>query len=291
MLNGSPIMHTCRRLFNAVLLVVSSLGAAAFALWVYAQERHDLPPFDHEKAKRLSPAKRAEYERSLFNELRDWNTGTPKYMGRDGTNRREADWMTMAQDGYELAYITLQVLQPSTGIRYSVKKPLARLSELADGADAGAMCLYPLLSNMGSERERAKYREQARANWRRGAEFGHPACLSRVGFFLMTGIQGFPKDVRAGFDASVKAERAGYDGAGSVAAYIARQEMTSAVEWTRYYCWQMQASQYSSYANPESVLRELRNQTEMSDSRIVADRLEAWHPTLDECIALKPGDN
>lgn len=62
------------------------------------------------------------------------------------------------------------------------------------------------------------------------------------------------------------------------------------MEWMRYYCWQIHASQYSTYANPKSVLRELRNQTEMPESRILADRLEAWHPTLDECIALKLGD-
>ncbi|MBB3014958.1 hypothetical protein [Cupriavidus alkaliphilus] len=278
-----------RRLLDATLLA-GAIILASVVLWAHAQERHDLPPFDYKKAEQLSPEKRVEYERSLFNELDYWNTGTPRYMGKDGTNRREADWMSMAQNGYELAYIALQVLQPSTGIRYAARKPLARLTELADRGDASAMCMYTLLSNVGSERERDEYREQGRAYWRRGAEIGHPACLSRVGFFLMNGIQGFPKDVPAGFDASVKAERAGYDGAGSIAVYLARQEIVSAMEWMRYYCWQIHASQYSTYANPKSVLRELRNQTEMPESRILADRLEAWHPTLDECIALKLGD-
>ncbi|TDF66780.1 hypothetical protein [Cupriavidus sp. L7L] len=283
-----------KRLLNGlgkVALIAGAIGLlGGMALYAYSRERHDLPPFDHAKAAVLPAKTRAQYERDLFNEIREWNTGTPKYMGKDGTNRREADWLAMARDGYELAYITLQILQPSTGIRYEIKKPLARLSQLAEGGHAGAMCLYPELSNMGSDDERAKYREQALAYWRRGAELEHPGCLSSVGFFLMTGIQGFPKDVQAGFEASVKAARAGYDGASSVAVYLARQGMTSATNWTRYYCWQVQASQFITQADPWIVLRKLRRQLESSDGQALAAKLEAWRPTLEDCIALKLGD-
>lgn len=280
-------------LCKMVAIALTLLALAGGGLYVYAQERHDLPPFDYEKAKQLSPTKRAEYERNLFNEVMYWNTGSPKYMERDGSGarRREADWLAMARDGYELAYITLQVLQPSTGIRYAVEKPLARLSELADGGDTGAMCLYPILSTMGTDRERHEYQEQARTYWRRGAEIGQPACLSHVGFFLMTGIQGFPRNVRAGFEASIKGARAGYDGAGSVAAYLARQRPKSAMNWTRYYCWQTQASRYSTYARPDDVLWQLKNQSGIPESESLAKRLEAWRPTLDECVELNIGDD
>ncbi|TDF66782.1 hypothetical protein [Cupriavidus sp. L7L] len=283
-----------KRLLKALGKVALIAGAivllGGMALYIYSLDRHDLPPFDHAKAAVLPAKTRAQYERDLFNEIREWNTGTPKYMGKNGTNRREADWLAMARDGYELAYITLQILQPSTGIRYEIKKPLARLSELAESGDAGAMCLYPELSNMGSGDERAKYREQALAYWRRGTELEHPGCLSSVGFFLMTGIQGFPKDVQAGFEASVKAARAGYDGAVSISVYVTRQELTSAKDWTRYYCWKTQASKYSSHSDPRDALWKLRNQSGRSDSDALANKLETWHPTLDECVALKLGD-
>lgn len=279
-----------QRLGKAALIAGAIVLFGGMALYTYSRERHDLPPFDYAKAAVLSAKTRAEYERDLFNEIREWNMGTPKYMGKDGAPRREADWLAMARDGYELAYITLQILQPSTGIRYEIKRPLGRLSELAESGDVGAMCLYPELSNMGSDDERAKYREQALAYWRRGAELEHPGCLSRVGYFLMAGIQGFPKDVRAGFEASVKAARAGYGGARSVAGYLTEKGMTSAMDWTRYYCWKAQASQYSSYSIPGDVLWKLKNQSGRSDSDALANKLEAWHPTLDECVALKLGD-
>ncbi|TDF59611.1 hypothetical protein [Cupriavidus sp. L7L] len=255
------------------------------ALYAYSRERHDLPPFDYDKAAVLSAKTRAEYERNLFNEIRDWNAGTPRH----DLWSREAEWLRMARDGYELAYITLQILSPTKGI-FSLEKPLARLSQLAESGDAGAMCLYPELSNMGSDDERAKYREQALAYWRRGTELEHPGCLSRAGYFLMTGIQGYPKDVRAGFEAAVKAARAGYGGARSIAGYLMEKEKTSAMDWTRYYCWQVQASQFITQADPRNVIWKLRNQSGRSDSDALANKLETWHPTLDECVAMKLGD-
>ncbi|MCY1232960.1 hypothetical protein D9M72_454780 [compost metagenome] len=172
-----------------------------------------------------------------------------------------------------------------------MEKPLARLTKLADGGDAGAMCLYLDLIDRDPKGNQAKYIAPAYAYMQRGAELGHPGCLSTVGFFLMTGIRGFQKDMRKGFDASIRAAQLGYNGAGSVAVYLGRQEMKSAKDWTRYYCWQVQASQYSTYAKPTNVLWELRNQSKEPGSQALADRLETWRPTLDQCIALKLGDN
>src|SRR5262245_60553056 len=108
-----------------VLTVLGALTAGAYSLWAYAQERHDLPPFDREKARALTAERRAEYERLLFNEIADWNAGTPRH----DLWSREAEWIRMATDGYELAYITLQVLSPTKG-RFSIDKPLQRLTEL-----------------------------------------------------------------------------------------------------------------------------------------------------------------
>ncbi|MDK3025367.1 hypothetical protein QO239_22470 [Cupriavidus taiwanensis] len=282
-----------RRLLDATLLA----GAIIFAsvvLWAHAQERHDLPPFDYEKSKQLSREKRAEYERDLFNELYAWNTGSPKYMGNDGTNRREADWMAMAQDGYELAYITLQVLQPSTGIRYSVDKPLARLTKLADGGDAGAMCLYTYLIDRDPAGKEAKYIKPGYAYKQRGAELGHPACLRDVSYYLMTGIHGYPKDVPAGITAAIGAERAGYGGARPIATYLAQQSAESDEEWTRLYCWQYLARRYTVYSDINTVISQLRDPFRRPPRPTyfaLADELERWAPSLSECVALGMGDD
>jgi hypothetical protein len=75
-----------------------------------------------------------------------------------------------------------------------------------------------------------------------------------------------------------------------VAVYLTEKERISALDWTRYYCWQIQASKYSSYSDPSDVLWKLRNQSRRSDSDALASKLEAWHPTLDDCVALKLGD-
>ena len=111
-----------KRLLKGLGKVALIAGAivllGGMALYVYSRERHDLPPFDHAKAAVLPAKTRAQYERDLFNEIRDWNAGTP---GHDLWSR-EAEWLRMARDGYELAYITLQVLSPTKGI-FAVEKP------------------------------------------------------------------------------------------------------------------------------------------------------------------------
>ncbi|MGY2485448.1 hypothetical protein [Cupriavidus sp. CP313] len=280
-----------RRFLDATLLA-GAIILASVVLWAHAQGRHDLPPFDYEKAKQLSPEKRAGYERSLFNELYAWNTGSPKYMGKDGTNRREADWMAMAQDGYELAYITLQVLQPSTGIRYSVKEPLTRLTELADGGDAGAMCLYLNLIDADPKGKEAKYIDAAFAYLRRGAELGHPACLRNVGSFSLRGIYGFQRNVAEGFDAEIRSEREGYGGAASIAIYLARKPIINDADWQRLYCWQQLASKYVVYSEFNTVIFQLTNSLKNPSTHNVAlaEQLAKWSPSLHECVALGLGD-
>ena len=282
-----------RRLFDATLLA-GAIILASVVLWAHAQERHDLPPFDYEKAKQLSREKRAGYERNLFNELSAWNTGSPKYMGKDGTNRREADWMAMADDGYELAYITLQVLQPSTGMRYAVEKPLARLSELADGGDAGAMCLHWRLIDRDPKGKEARYINSALSYVERGAAIGHPACLRIVGGLLLTGSQGISQDIPTGSNFAIRAEREGYGGAISIWAYLAGFSPRDERDWTRLYCWEQFAKRYAVLLDVSTVLSQLRDP--LQKPRVLAhlelaSKLEAWTPRLEECVKLGLGDN
>jgi len=265
----------------AACLAVVTLGAAF--TYVYTRERHDLPPFDRSKAGTLSPPKRAQYERDLFNELPNWNTGSPRYRDVEGIRQRERDWLAMAMDGYELAYITLQILQPTGGYTYAPEKPLKRLAELARGGDVGAMCLYPRLARMMTNEIGVDQKAQWPAYERQGMELGHPGCLSKVSYFLMTGIHGYPKDVLAGFDAAVRASRAGYDGSRGIAVYLSAQPMLSERDWERYYCWQMQAGKFSGRAGKSRVV--LRMEIEKVDNPQLEEKLAVWNPTLDECVA------
>ena len=266
------------KLLTACLAVVT-LGAAF--TYVYTRERHDLPPFDRSKAATLSPEKRAKYERDLFNELPNWNTGSPRYRGIEGIERRERDWLAMAMDGYELAYITLQILEPSWGRTYSSEKPLKRLAELAEGGDVGAMCLYPRFA--GGDHVNAELKARGPIFERKGMELGHPGCLSKVSFFLMKGLHGYPQDVSAGFTAAVRAAHEGYDGARSIAVYLSAQQMRNDRDWERYYCWQMQAAKFGSAANGWTVMTRLRE--EEPNNEPLEKRIESWDPTLAECLA------
>lgn len=49
----------------------------------------------------------------------------------------------MANEGYELAYLTLRVLEPGEPApSYNPLPTFERLDQLAHDGDAGAMCLY-----------------------------------------------------------------------------------------------------------------------------------------------------
>ncbi|MDP1634504.1 MAG: hypothetical protein Q8L69_07455, partial [Gallionellaceae bacterium] len=74
--------------------------------------RADLPPFDHEKAKQLSPEKRREYDVVFFNEVVVWNMNSNRY-GKgvnDSLVGRIAEFRRMAGDGYLPAYVALRLL-------------------------------------------------------------------------------------------------------------------------------------------------------------------------------------
>lgn len=92
------------------LPVIYVAGALAYEFNREHFPRLDLPAFDHAKAKALKPEKRAAYEQELFSELQQWNRGSRKYPTLEDIERREQRWQQMADDGFELAHITLSVL-------------------------------------------------------------------------------------------------------------------------------------------------------------------------------------
>jgi len=279
----------------AALALVLALSAAGFAAWSYTQERHDLPPFDRAKAAMLSPEKRAEYERMLFNELDNgWNTGTPLFKGDDATARREAAWLAAANDGYELAYLVLQVVQPRGGHLYANEKPLRRLEELIAEGDAGAMCMWLPLSSFVAYRDdqlRKRYRVQGLKYLRMGLEKQHPFCMLRVGYFTLLGWEGFNQDRSRGFELLVESERQGYGGSVALDWYLYRQPVTLK-NLERRFCWEGFTARYQTPI-PYFMWRAIRRFAERNpgpEAQRLVEKIEHWEPTLSECVDLGIGD-
>lgn len=81
--------------------------------------RADFPPFDHEKAKQLSPEKRRAYDVIFFNEVVVWNMNSNRY-GKgvnDSFVGRIAEFRRMAGDGYLPAYVALRLLDIEPAIK------------------------------------------------------------------------------------------------------------------------------------------------------------------------------
>ena len=193
------------RVFGVLLLVCLLAGYAA---WAYGQGRHDLPPFDQEKARTLSPAKRAEYDRLLFNELPYWSAGSRRH----NLYTREAEWERMAADGHELSYLTLEVISPTKG-KFSPDRALTRLDELVGQNDAGAMCLYYWLAAATND----KHYQQGVTYLKRGSDLGQPECQRQLGQLMMPDAPpawrvGLPVDEKAAYGLFVSSALKGYGG-------------------------------------------------------------------------------
>ncbi|QIM51093.1 hypothetical protein [Hydrogenophaga crocea] len=255
--------------------------------------------FDADKAATLSAERRAEFERELFKEVYMWNTWSRRYNAPDGLVQREARWRAMAAEGFELAYLSLTVFEPSTVQVHNPLPALNRLQTLARQGDAGAMCLFSAISVMLPTRpgvDWSRLRAQARDWMQKGAYLGHPDCFIQLGGRLRTGNDGFRQDVARGTDLLIKALRAGYlRAAGSFWSDIDRQGLDSARNRRLVYCWGYQMAQYES-SDADLSLRVYRNQAPREQQAALDDernQLRRWHPALDECIALNnatPGE-
>src|SRR5690606_30991149 len=135
---------------------------------------------DAGKAASLSPERRAEWERELFNEVPMWNTQSRRYQEPNGRLEREMRWRAMAEGGYELAHLALRVFEPRSVHMHNPWPALMRIDELARQGDAGAMCLYATIATRLPERggiDWSPQRAQARFWMMKGVEMSHPECL------------------------------------------------------------------------------------------------------------------
>lgn len=278
-------------LFGCILLCT----AGGYAVWAYAQERYDLPPFDQAKAKALSPGKRAEYDRLLFNELTHWSAGSQRH----NLDTREAEWREMAADGHELSYLTLTTISPTNG-RFSPDQAYARLEELIQTGDAGAMCLYYWVVPNWQD----PHYEQAKVYLQRGSDLGHPECQRQLSAILESSApedevikNEFSDPEQKAYQLMLASAEKGYSAPLNLYLHYKDKGYSKASNVERAHCWatvlydNFEQDGRNDYFRPDArILREVRDYAakhHRQDLIELADKLATTRPTLQQCLALE----
>lgn len=264
-------------------------------VWFYmAQPRaNPLPAFDASKATSLSATRRADLERELFTEVYMWNTQSRRYQEPNGRVEREQRWLSMANEGYELAHLALQVFEPSTVQVHNPLPVLKRLDALAQHGDAGAMCLYANVVNQLPEHSGltwAKQDAQGREWMVKGAELNHPQCLALLGGRMAVGSDGFAKDTQRGTQMQFDAIRRGYPylATGSLRLNSKAMGMSDARNRKLVFCWQYHEAKtdFIDASLSFEVYRDSAPIEQRESLNAELNQLRSWHPSVEECIEL-----
>lgn len=254
--------------------------------------RIGLPAFDHEKAKLLTPEKRAAYEQELFSELQMWNTGSRKYPKLEDIRKRERRWQDMANDGFELAHITLRVLQPSVGRVYSLRGPMHRLEELAQQGDVGAMCLMPGLVGKATVATSTDSYESSYKKWLEvGTAKAHPECMKALGGRLLLGTDGYTQKTEVGLNLLLEARRAGYShDLGALILHYKNKGLSDSKDIRRLYCWtSVEEDQIWHRNEPEKLIEKIQEEGELRkrpELVALSNELRGKRMSLDDCLKL-----
>lgn len=297
--NTRPQLLRCWRITFAAMAVQVLLCGAAAASTNPTQppdlpKTHatpiDLPLFDSGKAAALTPQKRAALEQKLFGELSHWNEVSRQYPTPADIAKREQRWLAMANEGLELAMLTLEVLRPSVSEVQEPSGSLRRLEYLAEQGAAGAMCLLPLLSLAANFRYDLEDRFLQSRQWmKRGAALGHPACQSALGGRLLMLSGGEPNNVRKGWPLLAAAAKAGHlENVGMLVFHLEGQGFQTSKAVKRLYCWLSVEPQTEPDVAIEMTklivgVDAVARSTERSSQ---LDVLRHWHPEAKDCVAL-----
>lgn len=279
---------------TALALTLISWNWQSLLVWAtLVQPRaNPLPAFDAVKAQRLSVELRAELERELFRELWMWKTESRRYQMPNGLKEREQRWRAMADEGYELAHLTLQVFEPGVGRTHNPLPVLERLDELARQGDAGAMCLYggiafqlPIWAVDWSPQWK-----QSREWMEKGAALRHPQCLIAFGGRLTAGVDGYPLQVKRGSEMLFEAIRKGYiHGAEELWVYFVQQGLDKPINRQLEYCWSYHAAK-NRFSDADLLLKVYSHNGAPSEQRPALarelDKFRQWSPSIEECIEL-----
>lgn len=269
-----------KRLFLTLLLV------PALCAFLSGCARADLPPFDYEKAKQLSPEKRRAYDVIFFNEVVVWRMNSNRY-GKgvmDSNIGRDAEFRRMAGDGYLPAYVALRLLDIVRGNERDDPEAVAMLLKAADEGDASAMCAFAAIPI--NSLDEASYAERSARGIRmveRGFALGHPACMASKGAQYLLGFPPkVPQDTKAAMPLLLESARQDYYVAASLlfglryGKALARQfDFTDLNEFKRALCWGRLAEQHTNWAGFDYFLELLGNYAKANDR---SDLLELSYP-------------
>jgi hypothetical protein len=233
--------------------------------------------FDFEKAKRLSPEKRSEYDVIFFNEMMTWNLNSNRYV-TDSQKKRKAEFEQMAADGYFPAYAALRLVGIVPAAERNDPEALAMLLAEAKKGEPSSMCAVAVIPTKtalwGSEKKRI---DTAREMMVAAARRGHGHCLGSYGGALLRGnISGIGPDRENGMALLLESARQGYYRAASILFNVRMQKVLAKqfdfeddVEVRRALCWGRLAQQHTNWAGFQLFLEELRNKARPDQSESV----------------------
>jgi TPR repeat protein len=188
----------CKALVLTLMLLHSAVACS--------NPRDNLQASGSQGTRQLSEEKRKEYDVLFFNEFSVFTHNRP---GINECRRREALFRQMADEGYEVAGIALQLYDigrcDDRG-RYD-EAARDRLEQLAGQGDTAAMCFL----NTGLVWIKPPMRKfEEHANYiRLGAEQGHPDCMFTLALYYEDGLYGVPMDHDNSLQWMEKAARSG----------------------------------------------------------------------------------
>lgn len=294
-----------RRILLTLLLV------PAISIFLSGYARADLPPFDYEKARQLTPEKRRAYDVIFFNEVVVWNMNSNRYgKGIDAPYiGRDAEFRRMSADGYLPAYVALRLLDIVRGRELDDPDALAMLLKAAEEGDASAMCAFAAIPI--NSLDEASYAERSARRVRmveRGFALGHPACLINKAAGYLFGLKpGVPRDIKAAMPLLLESARQGYYGAASslfglrYGKALARQfDFTDLSEFKRALCWGRLAEQHTNWAGFDMFIGLLKDYARENDRPDLLALSAPYDPRLvpitqtvvkpEDCIQLEQGE-
>lgn len=278
----------------AMLFMAGSAQALApVALPQGGSTQPSWPAFDANKAAQLHTKRRAALERELFAEIGYWNSTSRSYPTQADLAKREQRWQAMAQEGLELAHITLQVLRPSSGQVLAPMEPLRQLDKLAQRGHTGAMCLLEPLSMEASSRYTVGEYALRGEDWmERGAELGHPACQAALGGRLLMLSGGAANKARKGWPLMAAAAKAGHlENVGMLVFHLETQGLQTPQAVKRLYCWLSVEPQTEPGVAIDMTKLIMGGQAPGSPQAHAKqlETLERWQPQAKDCVALGLG--
>lgn len=253
--------------------------------------RAELPPFDYEKAKQLSPEKHREYDVVFFNQVVVWNMNSNRYGSdpRASSVGRVAEFKRMAADGYLPAYVALRLLDIEQGRERNDPEAVTMLVKAAEEGDASAMCaLGAIPIDPYNERTYAERRERGLKMIDRGVAKNHPACLAyQGGMHLFGNVPGVPQDTKKAFPMLFASAREGYYVAAS-RLFNLRQEkafqnqfdFSNRNELKLALCWGRLAEQHTHWAGFDYFLGLLRDYARTHDRPDLVEMSRPYDPRL-----------